>query len=1552
LDVAGTALKSVMSRIFQVGQEGVDDAGKSEKLLNQLGITTRKSATEFKTFDDILKSVHDKFPSLTSVQQQNLLQQLAGIQHVGKLTSLMNNWDIATQATTKALNSQGSEINENEKYLNSIQGKYQTLKTTVDGLYDKLISSDALKSTVTGMTDVLNVADRVTTVLGGLNTIILTVVSSLGILKAQGIINFFTSLVTSVAGATFSLAGLGTVLTAIISPVGLLITVLGLATAGTIAYVNSTQKIKEQAELATKSQDDFNKSIKEFTETLDPNKLNDASTALEKLKEATNYKEAIENVKGLEAEIKNLQEAQSKEIMPEDISSINEKIKEKTALLQEQKKIIDDVAGKEKDYAHQKEISTAIDYQSIQAKAKTVALKVQETNENYNLVQSYKNVYDKLSANKELTEDEKALNEKLLQQYPEYRTALGDKAKALGVNYTALSENLDIQKKVALAEFNSAKVSAQQEVIKTNNLIDETKKRIEAIQSEIKAKSNLASAQDKLEDSLGKSFEMMQQKTLDWEKSLGIVSDKKIIDFTTPGRKNENEQLNQALADNQNLLDKLELSKSSNKILSEANIKDVLSISADSKAKGYNTLEAEQTRKEQEKADKKAAQEAERERKKQEAEAEAYRKKAEQEKYNSERETALGTKVDLAREAGYDKLTQAVKSYDVALSENQANQEKDNLSLQDKLSLMEEEKDLLKSKWKAYNDLIWQKRQEREETAKSLAQFGVGVGGKGESSYLTNVDESAKAQQEKIRKSAEDIHDEASLRAYKTEVARGEVLKSLVKTFGDLNPEISGYSINLNKITGTINKLNPEVEVANQEFKDFDKTIKSNNENMATLKDNYDSISDTDFDTKIKAGNDLLDAQTSSLDVVNKKLSEYDAKIKSAMTTEAKELYQAEKDKYTSTGAGISKDIVSTKKNISQLTFEKGEAPFKESEKAYEKASQDLEYKYEMIDEKNYKSRARNLNVQASVLKGETKSISSEIKRLKDDLAKTEDKDEQARINTSIANNEKLLQEKNVKIKDLTKSALGETISGSFKKSDDEAKKFDKTISGLDNSFQLLSDNDFVGKGNILSEKINKTNTEISKQQKELTDLNSITDKSVLNSQEYKDKLENLKSSLEANKISVKGYNDELKSLNKTQEDNIQNLIRTGIEAQKNIEESPIKSKEEELATQTRVMEREFHKEEVKLKQDLLNLEKKIYGTTKANYEDNIKNITTDLQNQIDAMQTQADLQKQQEERSAKILEIEKEKLNLSNLQAEKDVRIFQDGKWQWVADPKKVTEQKDKITKLTDDFNKSEADNTLKSQEDALKSKIDNYNKELEIKNKNYDDQSKALEDLLQKYKDRWETEKYDRTIAIEDERIAFENRYKNLDVMVANSLDQLKKTYGTKWNEILTVVTDKTSKIQIQYNTLQGYSNVLTGVDVSTVATKSGNTGVSQAEFNAQQEKNKEAQSGKHGVRYNVDGTIQAYATGGLNETTGIHMLHGTKEKPELVLNSGDTQNMLEMLKVARQTNVSQSNIGLNSTSTTSTKVENYNINVGEVVTNDATAFIQNLRNLAIKK
>lgn len=217
-DEAGTAIKGVMSRIYRIGAEGADDAGKTEELLNSMGIAVRKSATEFRGMSNILDDVHNKWGTLTSTQKSALAQQIAGTYHYSKFISLMDNYGISIDATNKAMNSQGSASQENEKFIASLEGKLGKLKIALETLYSTLVSSDFLKALVDGLTGFVSGISQVIGFLQNLDLSFLKMITTSKVFLSvlMGVISGFVAfktvmliipLITAVASALRILTG-------------------------------------------------------------------------------------------------------------------------------------------------------------------------------------------------------------------------------------------------------------------------------------------------------------------------------------------------------------------------------------------------------------------------------------------------------------------------------------------------------------------------------------------------------------------------------------------------------------------------------------------------------------------------------------------------------------------------------------------------------------------------------------------------------------------------------------------------------------------------------------------------------------------------------------------------------------------------------------------------------------------------------------------------------------------------------------------------------------------------------------------------------------------------------------------------------------------------------------------------------------------------------------------------------------------------------------------------------------------------------------------------
>lgn len=68
----------MVSRLFRVGEEGVEDAGKTEEVLQSFGIAIRESNNSFKSASAILTEIKAKWSDLTNVEKNYIAQTIGG----------------------------------------------------------------------------------------------------------------------------------------------------------------------------------------------------------------------------------------------------------------------------------------------------------------------------------------------------------------------------------------------------------------------------------------------------------------------------------------------------------------------------------------------------------------------------------------------------------------------------------------------------------------------------------------------------------------------------------------------------------------------------------------------------------------------------------------------------------------------------------------------------------------------------------------------------------------------------------------------------------------------------------------------------------------------------------------------------------------------------------------------------------------------------------------------------------------------------------------------------------------------------------------------------------------------------------------------------------------------------------------------------------------------------------------------------------------------------------------------------------------------------------
>ncbi len=187
-DKVGTALKTV-SMYLRAAKTEAEDAGEStegmassvSELRDELMALTNNRVDiqidedTFKSTYQILEELSKVWDDLTDITQANILELIGGKRNSNVVSALIENFDIAQDVVETSLNSAGSAMAENEKYMESINGHIAQFKATFEQLSTTLIGSDFVSTIVdigTGLLNILNVLAKIIDAVGGLNTVL------------------------------------------------------------------------------------------------------------------------------------------------------------------------------------------------------------------------------------------------------------------------------------------------------------------------------------------------------------------------------------------------------------------------------------------------------------------------------------------------------------------------------------------------------------------------------------------------------------------------------------------------------------------------------------------------------------------------------------------------------------------------------------------------------------------------------------------------------------------------------------------------------------------------------------------------------------------------------------------------------------------------------------------------------------------------------------------------------------------------------------------------------------------------------------------------------------------------------------------------------------------------------------------------------------------------------------------------------------------------------------------------------------------------------------
>lgn len=176
-----TALRTIAARIRNTSGElaemEIDVDGAAESITQLQQKIYKASGNKVNIFEDdnetfkstiqILRELSEVWNTLSDVDQAEITRLIAGTRQQSVFAAIMNNFDTVDKVIETSVNSTGSAVAENEKYLDSITGKLDLLKSSYEALSSSIINSDAYKFGIDLLRGVLDLLNEIASVSSG-----------------------------------------------------------------------------------------------------------------------------------------------------------------------------------------------------------------------------------------------------------------------------------------------------------------------------------------------------------------------------------------------------------------------------------------------------------------------------------------------------------------------------------------------------------------------------------------------------------------------------------------------------------------------------------------------------------------------------------------------------------------------------------------------------------------------------------------------------------------------------------------------------------------------------------------------------------------------------------------------------------------------------------------------------------------------------------------------------------------------------------------------------------------------------------------------------------------------------------------------------------------------------------------------------------------------------------------------------------------------------------------------------------------------------------------
>lgn len=177
LKILSMRLRGMKGELQDLGEETDENVENLSQMQGKvLNLTHGKvnifdNTGDFKSTYEIMQGIADIYDDLTDSDKADLLETIAGKNRANEVAALIQNWDRVAAATESAENSAGSAMAEQEKYANSLQGRLNSLTSSLQTISNTALDSGFLKGLVSGATEAINILNKVIDTIGIIPTV-------------------------------------------------------------------------------------------------------------------------------------------------------------------------------------------------------------------------------------------------------------------------------------------------------------------------------------------------------------------------------------------------------------------------------------------------------------------------------------------------------------------------------------------------------------------------------------------------------------------------------------------------------------------------------------------------------------------------------------------------------------------------------------------------------------------------------------------------------------------------------------------------------------------------------------------------------------------------------------------------------------------------------------------------------------------------------------------------------------------------------------------------------------------------------------------------------------------------------------------------------------------------------------------------------------------------------------------------------------------------------------------------------------------------------------